>query len=229
MCFNRLHYRVFLSDVFLRCSLWAHSTIGAATQAKNCCCQMLTGGNFPIACPNGLRGLMCSGKPTTPQPYLFPGATPQTLRSCVLSWSQSAAAGAAHVSFFCTSFCFILTRVACSDKPIALGADESKDKAKELLDWSSQLDRIDELVHTREELRAYSPPRSRFNQTDFKSRSYIPPLMLSITRIHSATLKGTYSPRRACLAFHCGLAAAMRIGFKKMTWLTPISSLWRCR
>ena len=81
------------------------------------------------------------------------------------------------LAFVPPSSSFSLTRIACSDKPIALGADESKDKAKELLDWSSQLDRIDELVHTREELRAYSPPRSRFNQTDFNSRSYIPPTL----------------------------------------------------
>ena len=133
------------------------------------------------------------------------------------------------LAFVPPSSSFSLTRIACSDKPIALGADESKDKAKELLDWSSQLDRIDDLVHTREELRAYSPPRSRFNQTNFNSRSYLPPPILSITRTRSTTLKGTYSPRRVCLASHCGPAAAMGIGLKKRTWLTPTLLLWRCR
>jgi len=62
---------------------------------------------------------------------------------------------------------------SCSDKPVAQGASDSKEKAKELQEWSAQIDRMDELVHTREELRAYSPPPSRFNDTRHSSRSYI--------------------------------------------------------
>ncbi len=58
-----------------------------------------------------------------------------------------------------------------SDKPVVQGASDSKEKAKELQEWSAQIDRMDELVHTREELRAYSPPPSRFNDTPHSSRS----------------------------------------------------------
>ena len=101
------------------------------------------------------------------------------------------------LAFVPASSSFSLTCIACSDKPIALGADESEDKAKELLDWSSQLDRIDDLVHTREELRAYSPPRSRFNQTEFKSRMYLSPPILSITHTRSTILKKVHIHRVA--------------------------------
>ena len=140
---------------------------------------------------------MRSGKPTTPQPDPFPGATPSTLRSCVSSWSQSAAAGASHARFCTSFFQFLSYLYRLQRQPIALGADESEDKAKELLDWSSQLDRIDELVHTREELRAYSPPRSRFNQTEFKSRMYLSPPILSITHTRSTILKKVHIHRVA--------------------------------
>ncbi len=70
----------------------------------------------------------------------------------------------------------------------------SKEKAKELQEWSAQLDRVDELVHTREELLAYSPPRSRFNQTEFNSRSYISPhfCTLPITCFRSTHLSARY-------------------------------------
>jgi hypothetical protein len=67
---------------------------------------------------------------------------------------------------------------AISDKPIAQGAQENKEKAKELQEWSLQLDRIDELVLTREELRAHSPNPSRFDHLPYNSRSYPPPHLI---------------------------------------------------
>jgi hypothetical protein len=81
------------------------------------------------------------------------------------------------------------THVACSDKPVALGSNDSIAKAKELQEWSAQIDRMDELVHTREELRAYSPAPSRFNDIPYSCRSYSPPRQRPCPRALSLVLR----------------------------------------
>jgi hypothetical protein len=118
------------------------------------------------------------------------------------------------------------THVSCSDKPVALGSNDSIAKAKELQEWSAQIDRMDELVHTREELRAYSPAPSRFNDIPYSCRSYSPPPPPPSRQRpcpRSASSSGTSSLRRSCRVSLCGRGAARAIVCKSQTWSTITS------
>jgi hypothetical protein len=83
------------------------------------------------------------------------------LRVELLAISKSRFGQSQSCSLLSVSFC-------SSDKPVPCDGANIKD-------WVVQLDNIDELVHTREELRAYSPNPSRFNESPYNSRSYVSP------------------------------------------------------
>ena len=117
------------------------------------------------------------------------------LRVELLAISKSRFGQSQSCSLFSVSFCY-------SDKPVSL-------KDAHIKDWVVQLDNIDELVHTREELRAYSPNPSRFNESPYNSRSYAPP-----RSVHQTSSRCALTPFKVhiyCFShITCALLGAVR-------------------
>ncbi len=185
-----------------------------------------------VICRNGLPNPTSSGNSTTRLPVPLQSAMQSILLSCAPNWSQSAPAGFTHSHS--SRYCHVQRHHAftdftsCSDKPVALCASDSQAKAKELQEWSAQLDRIDELVHTREELRAYSPPPSRFNDIPYSCRSYspIPTPASTCQYLHppSSSSTATSLLHRSYPTSLCGRVVTKPTGLGSQTWSMHSSS-----